>query len=104
MTDKLKTHQENVEKFEHSRKFWLRISFFVVLVVNGIVFGWNEIHPTRWAWILTSLGLMISVIWWYWTMKLIRITLASRNDEIEILKDLSHDIKSIKKDLLNSKK
>lgn len=104
MTAKLNTLKENIERFEHSRKFWLRISLLVVVVVNGIIWGWDKVHESRWAWILTSLGLTIGVVWWYWTMKLIRITLNHRYDEIEILKDLVSDIKSIKNDLQKSKK
>jgi hypothetical protein len=104
MTRKLKTHQENIEKFEYARKFWLKISFFVVVMVNGIVFSWNTAHPSGWSWLVTSLGLIVSVVWWYWTMKLVRVILNSRVDELEILKDLTKDIKSIKKDLQKFKK
>ena len=104
MIKKLEAQQENIEKFERARKFWLRISFFVVVMVNGIVFSWNTSHPSGWAWLITSLGLIVSVVWWYWTMKLIRVILNSRVHELEILKDLSQDIKSIKKDLQKSKK
>lgn len=82
-----------LDQINKERIFWLRISVFVSMAVLGIIWIWNSTHI---SWVLLSLALGISVIWWYWTMRIIRITLDHRRTEVEILHGIIDDIKEIK--------
>jgi hypothetical protein len=57
-----------------------------------------------WAFI-SSAAIIVSVAWWYWTMSLIRSLLSIQIDVVDILKELTTDIKDIKvevKDFLDN--
>ncbi|NBO28732.1 MAG: hypothetical protein EBV10_05740 [Synechococcaceae bacterium WB6_1A_059] len=45
--------------------------------------------------------IIVSVIWWYWTMSMIKKLLTMRQLEVKILEDLVKDINQVKKDIQN---
>lgn len=92
-------HIEQLKKFDRQRKNWLRLSAFVVIAVLGILWDWEVIKQYRLAWWFGAAGLVISVLWWYWTMIVIRLLIEHRRDETEILYEIVRDIKEIKKDI-----
>ena len=96
MAPSLKKIKEDLLRFDIERKFWLMVSGFVAVAVMAIIYKWNEILSSHLVWIITSSMLTVSVLWWYWTMKVIRSVLSHRHSEIEILQDLIVDIKDIK--------
>lgn len=92
-------HIQQLEKFDQQRKNWLRLSAFVVISVLGIIWDWELIKQYRLVWWFGVAGLIISVLWWYWTMIVIRLLIEHRRDETEILFEIVSDIKEIKKDI-----
>lgn len=92
-------HIEQLKKFDRQRKNWLRLSAFVVIAVLGILWDWEVIKQYRLVWWFGAAGLVISVLWWYWTMIVIRLLIEHRRDETEILYEIVRDIKEIKKDI-----
>jgi len=99
--DKTLSHYlTELQAINKQRKYWLVLSMFVVIIISYIIFDWTKITKDQWYfWILISLGLTISVVWWYWTMRVVRIMLHHRLEETEILHDLVLDIKDIKKNV-----
>jgi len=96
MASKLEKIKEDLARFNKERKFWLLVSGFITAAAVAISLECNEIltsHTTTW---LVVVGLIISVIWWYWTMKIVKTILQHRYQEVEILHDLIVDIKEIK--------
>lgn len=99
---KLLQHQKNLKLFNQHRRGWLILSFFVVFVVLGIIFKWEKIHSSNIIlWAVVSLGLTVSVVWWYWAMRLMRILIDYRSEESEILLDIYKTIGEIKQDVKN---
>jgi uncharacterized membrane protein YccC len=96
MAPKLTKITKDLEKFNKERKFWLFISGFVTLMALVVSLEWDYVLSQHTVWIIVSVGLTISVIWWYWTMRIIRTVLQHRYQEVEILHDLIVDIKEIK--------
>jgi uncharacterized membrane protein len=97
MASKLEKIKKDLTRFNKERKFWLLVSGFITAAAVAISLEWNEIltsHTT--IWLVVSVGLIISVIWWYWTMKIVKTILQHRYQEVEILHDLIVDIKEIK--------
>jgi len=99
METKLQKHITQLKSFNTERRYWLIASGFVILAVLGIIFGWNYIITDRLFWLFVSIGLTITVSWWYWTMRLIRHLIESKQDEYAILSDLVSAIQEIKEDV-----
>lgn len=104
MASRLKNIKQALEKFDIERAFWLKLSAFVVVMILSSVWQWNFIQSHHLGWLIFTIGTTLSMLWWYWTMKLIRTTLQHRKDEVDILIDLIEDIRAIKGQVNNLKK
>lgn len=100
MSIKLKEHVEDLHKIDNQRKGWLVLSAFVVSAITGIIFGWNWVHSNHLIWLFVSAGLILAVVWWYWTMRLIRHLIQHKVTESEILTEVIEDIRYIKNNLI----
>ena len=96
MNKKLQKHIEDLHQIDNQRKGWLVLSAFVSAAVLGIIFGWNWVREYHLIWIIVSAGLTVSVVWWYWTMRLIRHLIQYKVTESEILHDIVQDIRYIR--------
>ena len=99
MTTNLKSHIAELEKFNKERIFWMRLSGFVAISILLIVLDWTLLGQHSIHWVLISLGLVLSVSWWYWTMKMVRTVIDHRVVEVEILANIVTDIKEIREDV-----
>lgn len=99
MGNLLKDHVKKLEKFNQERIFWLRISGFVSVAVLLILADWNSLKVSDYLWYFVIAGLLIAVLWWYWTMRIFRHVLEHRIEEIVILKEIVEDIKDVKQEL-----
>lgn len=97
MDKKLINNLKNLNKLNKERIFWLRISVFVVLMSVLTVLNWDYVISTNIIWILVSIGITITIVWWYWTMRIIRKLISFKTSEVELLNDLINDIRSLKK-------
>lgn len=99
MEQRLKHHLNQLHQFDTERRGWLVLSGFVVVAVLGVIFGWNLVVQSHLIWLVVASGLTISVVWWYWTMKLVRHLINSKEDEYMILTEIVEHIHSIKEDV-----
>jgi len=99
MDARLKKHLDKLHAFDNERKGWLILSSFVVATVLGIIFEWDHIVASRYLWLIGSAGLVLSVCWWYWAMRLVRHLLESKNDEYQLLSDIVDMVKAVKHDV-----
>jgi len=96
MAQKLKNILKALEQFDKERIFWLRLSALVVGMIMVSTASWNYIQGNHFGWIFFIVCTTVSMVWWYWTMKIIRTTLEHRKEEVSVLIDIVDDIKSIK--------
>jgi Flp pilus assembly protein TadB len=101
MVKNLEQNLKDCEKFEKQRTAWLRISGFIAIVILVVIVDWSFVTTSKESWILFSSGITMALIWWYWTMMLIRRLLKHNTELAKILLDLHHDVKDIKKELSN---
>lgn len=101
MADLFKKHLEQLNYFNNQRKAWLVLSLFVALAVFGIILEWHMIESVTVMWLVGSIGLLISVTWWYWTMRLIRNLLEFKIEEARLLVEIVTDLKEIKENISN---
>ena len=96
MIENLKKYNEECEEFEKQRVAWLRISGFVALIILLIIADWRYVQDQKYLWILFSAGCTISIVWWYWTMMVIRRMLAHQRIITEIMIEMFSAVKEVK--------
>lgn len=99
MEIKLKKHLDKLHAFDNERRAWLILSAFVVLSVLGIIFSWDAVTHSKTIYLIASLGLVLSVTWWYWTMRLVRHLLESKTEEYELLSEVVEMVRDVKSDV-----
>lgn len=95
-------HEQDIEKIHKQRRLWLWASSVVLVGIIFLIFSWDWIdhfHSSKIWWVITSMMLIISVNWWYWTMRVVRITLCHQQVAHGILKSILLDISEFKKDI-----
>lgn len=99
-------HQEDLEKLHDQRRMWLWASSGVFWAIILIIFAWDWISgfnsKSVW-WVLVSAMLLVSINWWYWTMRVIRKLIHHQEVEYEILKSILLDIAEVKSDVRDLK-
>jgi hypothetical protein len=104
MASKLNTIKQSIGKLNIERKLWLALSGLVVAASFVLFLGWNTIQVNHLQWVFVTAGVTVSMVWWFWTMRLIRIILNHRLTEVEILQEIVSDIRDIKDNVANLKK
>lgn len=100
---KIKALLKKIELYERQRKIWMVFSIFFVAFLLSIAFEWRLLLSTnRYEILALVLGILVTtgVIWWYWTMAIVKNLLTERKAELELLLDITNDIKTIKTDIL----
>jgi hypothetical protein len=93
----LKAYSKKLQAFDWERKGWLIFSFFIAGTSAGIIFSWDRIVTDHIIWLVVSLGLLLSISWWYWSMRLVRFVLHYKAEESVVLLDIIEEIRDIKK-------
>jgi len=101
MDKKLTKHLQHLQAFNNQRRAWLILSFFVILETTKIIYDWSAFEAHHLLWSVVTIGLTISIVWWYWTMKMIRQLIEHRKEESEILYEIVDTIRDIKEDVKN---
>lgn len=88
-----------LDKINEQRRRWLYASSIVFFSIILIIFTWDWIdtqNESKIWWVIVSLMLIISVNWWYWTVRVILKLIEQRKSELEIITELVIDIKDVK--------
>jgi ABC-type dipeptide/oligopeptide/nickel transport system permease subunit len=102
MENKLSNQIQKLRHFNQERKLWLLLSSLVIVVTIGIIFDWAKIYQSQISWSVISLGLLMAVSWWFWTMRLVREIISIKIQDREVLQDLIEDVKYIRKEILKT--
>lgn len=99
LTSLITKYERNLDDFNRQRHVWLWASSIVFTAIIFLIFFWewlNDLSSKPLWWAIASLMLIISINWWYWTMKVVRYAINHQALELKILKSLVEDIHSIK--------
>jgi O-antigen/teichoic acid export membrane protein len=99
MDKKIQNHLNKLNQIEVQRKRWLMVSVFVVVAVLALILDWDYIQLNRTVWVLVTLGFTVAVVWWYWTMRIIRHLVNHKIVESTILQGLVKDVRAIKSEV-----
>lgn len=102
MDSKIKQNLKSLHNLNKQRICWLRVSGFVVVFSLLVIIGWNYLINSNLMWAAISIGILITAIWWYWTMSIIRKLIAFKTAEADMLHDVITEIREIKQDIKNN--
>lgn len=95
-------NNRDLDQINEQRRTWLYASSVVVVAVVFLIFGWDwldTLHSKTIWWLITSGMLVLSVNWWYWTMRVMLRLINHQKMEFAIITELLTDIKSIRKEV-----
>lgn len=98
----LKKHVEDLDKINNQRRIWLYASSVVFTGIIFLIFSWDwldHFHSKSIWWVVISLMLILSINWWYWTMKVIRVLLRHQQAQHDLLKSVIEDISLARDDI-----
>jgi hypothetical protein len=98
----LEKFKSDITRLNKQRIRWLAFSSVIFVVVILIIFfseKINNLHSHTVWWVIGSMGLLLSINWWYWTLTLIRSVLQHQIDTVIILSKITSDVKEIKTDI-----
>ena len=102
MIETLRAHVRELYQINEYRKIWMFLSAGVVITVIGMIVCWDYIFQSKFIWFTTSMGLLISMVWWYWTMRLIRYLIHYKATEAIILEEIIREIRLIKQEVVKN--
>ena len=100
--DLIKQHSKEMDQINRQRRLWLYASLYVFTGIAMLMIGWEWLTNLHSDYVWTGivmLMLVISINWWYWTMGMVRKLLNHQRLELELISELTHDIRSIKIDV-----
>ncbi len=98
----IKKHKEDLERINNQRKSWLYASSIVLTGIVFLIFTWDwlsDFHSKTIWWVVVSVMLILSVNWWYWTMRVIRILLDYNNAAYDLLTDVIDEVTEARNDI-----
>jgi hypothetical protein len=100
MVDNFKKYIEECDAYDRQCIAWIKISSIAAIAVVIIIFEWIHIANTNLTPIFVSIGLAITVVWWYWTTSIVRKLLRQRKTMAQMLINMSLDINYLKENLV----
>lgn len=98
----IEENQKELDSIHDQRRIWLWASSIVFWAIIFIIFFWDWLDglgsKSVW-WFIVSCMLILSINWWYWTMRVIRKLVNHQSVEYDLLKSILRDISRIKKDV-----
>ena len=102
LEDLLERHRNDLEKLNNQRKIWLLASSIVFCGIIFLIFGWewlSDLQSKGIWWLVVSLMLIISINWWYWTMRVLRVIIHYQEIEYALIKEIYEDINVVKNNI-----
>lgn len=99
MDNKLFNHIRKLTLLNNQRRAWLVLSCFVIISIFTIIYDWSFVGEYHLVWAVICFGLLVSSVWWYWTMRLIKDLITQRKDEALILVDIVHHIREVQNEV-----
>lgn len=98
----VKENLKKIDDLEKERIFWLKISAFVVFISTLMIFNWKYFVQAELIFTVTSIGIFITIIWWYWTMNIIKKLIQIKLSETLLLDELTSTTKDIKEKIIKN--
>lgn len=91
-----------ISKINRQKVLWYKLSLFVVIGIVFLIYDYDMIVSQRLERWFVFAAVIVSAIWWYWTMGVLSTLLQIKNMQINMLEDIMLILKDIKKDVKDS--
>jgi len=102
MAQILLKHLQELKELNWQRKAWLVLSALVLVVIEFFIFDRDGLQHIGLYLPIGIMGIVLSVVWWYWAMRTIGRLLSHRKEETEVLIDIHNSIKEIREEVRKS--
>lgn len=99
MDSRLIQNLKNLRQLNRQRVYWLKLNIIIIIFILISIFNWDYIRSSYSISVIYTIGIIISVVWWYWPIIAIRKLINFKSVETELLYEIINDIKEIKKDI-----
>lgn len=100
--DLLTKHSKDLNRINQQRRWWLYASSVVLFGIISLIFAWDwldDFHSKTVWWFIASTMLIISVNWWYWTMKVIKRIIEHQEIEFDLITSIMTELREVKRDI-----
>ena len=102
LNELLECRKKDIDRINNQRRMWLYASSVVFSGIIFLIFGWDWLSGIQsksiW-WVIVGIMLIISINWWYWTMRVLRIIIDYQSGEYALITTIISDIHILKKDI-----
>jgi membrane protein YdbS with pleckstrin-like domain len=98
--------RKDIACLNRQRKLWTIASILILILGLSTILFWTELDEFASDLslvIIVAIEIVISIIWWIWTMVLIHLLLRYQYRMVSILSGITIDLKSLKKELSHLK-
>lgn len=98
----LTKHTKDLDRINTQRRWWLYASSFALAGILVVMFGWDwldSFHSKSVWWLTVGLMLMVSINWWYWTMKVLRRIIEHQKIEFDLIATIMIEIREVREDI-----
>jgi uncharacterized membrane-anchored protein YitT (DUF2179 family) len=98
----LDQHCTDLDKINKQRRAWLYASSVVFVGIIFLIFSWDwldHFHQSSIWWVVISLMLILSINWWYWTMRVVKVLLCHQQIAQSLLKAVLEDVHEAKQNI-----
>ena len=98
-TKLIEENSQDLEQIGAQRRMWLYASSVVIVAVMFLIVGWDWLdafHSKAIWWFTASSIIILSVNWWYWTMRVMLRLLHHQKMEFHIITELVTEVKEIR--------
>lgn len=99
--NKISRFKKDVKSITRRKNIWVGFSAFAIISLITIIFTWDKLESRFVLWVVGTIGTVILINWWYWTMLLIFNLLSCQYQMIDILDEITIDVKLIREDVLS---
>ncbi len=99
MDKQLINNLKNLNRLNNERIFWLKFSSLISLLAILILLTWDYLIISNAIWFVAGFAIIVTIIWWYWTMTIIRKIIGFKTIETELLGELIKDIRDLKENI-----
>jgi len=88
-----------IVKLNRQKVLWYKLSAIVVGGMSFLIFDYDNIMKEHLEKYFLFAGLIISAVWWYWTMGVLATLFKIKTYQLELMDEILNGIKDIKKDV-----
>jgi len=86
-------------KLNRQKILWYKLSAIVLVGITFLIFDYDYVIKEHLERYFLFAGLIVSAVWWYWTMGVLSTLFSIKNYQLQIMSEILDNIKDIKKNI-----